>query len=423
MSSQKVNILNDYLLGDQVGEGRFTDVYSAIKRGLGKKVALMVLKPQYGSQMDARDNFIRRARFASKLKHPQIVDVFDVADDSGRLYMAMEFIPQGSLRDWIKKLNGNIMPLHQIAALIDDVAHALNFIHTHKGEDGNLLIHGSVNPGNILLEYDTKIAGKLRAKLSGGGIWQKSQDKSDTGELFPLENPEYISPEQASDVPLSPYSDQYALGIITYELLTSQTPFHGDSLVTIYRNHKTVSPPSPSTINRSLTREIEEIVLKSLNKDPLDRFENCEQFARALRLAVESTQEKDFVTYLEQARQAVDEVDASTAVIALRNARQIKPNSIEVERLLGQTETLERAAALYKEGCDSFSNASQLAKEIRNSEPNYPDEEGLLANLAPLPDRSWQRFFKRWRIALIVSLALIGFVIVLGIVANIYING
>jgi len=410
----------DYRIEEQIDEGVFTNTFSAFRRGLDKQVTLVILKPQYFEMVSVRENFLYQARLLAQLRHPQIVNVFDVGEKDGSLYMATEFMPQGYLSTWIERSETKLS-WAQVAVLVADIAAALDFTHAHKDEKGQPLIHGNLSPDNIVLEYEQGVWSKLRAKLTNNGVWKKRENVDDTGDLYYINNnPEYISSEQAADYPLTPLSDQYSLGIIAYKLLTGQTPFHGGSAVTIYRNHKQHAPSLPSAINGNLTRDIDQVVLKSLSKDPSFRFENCMQFAAALEVAIESVQEKDFSSFIEQAEKAVSESNAVIAVAALNDARQIKPNSDEVRVLSESVKTLQRAITLYNEACESLSNASQIAQKIRNEEPNYPDDNKLLADLAPLHPTLWQRARKNSHIVLVTSLILTGFAVIIGIATIIY---
>jgi serine/threonine-protein kinase len=260
----------------------------------------------------------------------------------------------------------------------------------------------------------------LHAKLSNNGRWLKPEDLNDTGIILPVNNPEYISPEEAADLPLTPFSDQYSLGILAYELLAGQTPFHDGSVVTIYRKHKDQAPAPPSAFNGDLTVAIDEAVLRALQKSPSSRYENCSQFARALRAAVEVMAEKEFNLFLEQARIAMEIGDVEAGISALDGAIRIKPNSIEVKSLTHSLKNLERATNFYKEACDSFVKAQQMARSIREEEPDYPDKDHLLTKLVPPPVSFLKIIRKNSRVALMTFFISIGFAVVAGMATIIY---
>jgi serine/threonine protein kinase len=155
--------------------------------------------------------------------------------------------------------------------------------------------------------------------------------------------------------------------VVAYELLTGQPPFSGASDVTIYRPHKQTQPQPPSALLPHLQHEIDEVLLKTLAKDPSNRYPNCASFSRALRQAVEIAEQKRFTSLMEE-------------------ARQIKPDDDEIARLFEQTQKITLAARNYYEATDLLENARKEALELRKETPNYPDQQHLLAELAPKPE-------------------------------------
>lgn len=403
----------DYEIKEKIGENTFAETFCGSKPGLDKKLSLVMLKPNLYEDRQVRMDFLAHANLLAQLRHPRITEVFDIGEKDGRLYLVFEYMSQGSMRQLFENLEFRLT-LTQIVVLVEDIAAALDYVHSHTEESGQHTVYGDVSPDNILLEFDIKNRETLRAKLDSNGIWKRQES------LYEVTDPEYSSPEKASDEPLTPFSDQYSLGIIAYRLLAGQTPFHDKSVVTIYRKHKNESPSFPSIFNGNLTANIDEVVLRAIKKAPSDRYENCAQFAIALRKAIEGMEEKRFDSLIEQARIAVEMGDAAAGNSALDEAIRIKPNSSEVKSLSRLVKDLERAATLYKEACDSFFKAQQTAISIREEEPKYPDKDHLLAKLAPPPISFWQIIRKNSKVAFMTFLISIGFAVVVGMATIIY---
>ena len=147
----------------------FAEVFSATKRDLGQKVALKILGVEWYDNVAVREQFIEQARSIARLKHPRVVDVLDLGEEKGRMYMALEFLAEGDLRTWLSKFKKKAPPLLQIAIIVEDIAAALDFIHKQE-QNGEPVVHGDVKPGNILLERDPHSPERLRAKLSDLGM-------------------------------------------------------------------------------------------------------------------------------------------------------------------------------------------------------------------------------------------------------------
>lgn len=429
MTSPNSAVFN-YEIGEKVSNNVLTETFAASKNGLNKKIMLVMLKPYFSQEEWLRDSFLHSVRFAAQFRHPHILSVFDTGEKDGRLFAATELMPLGSLSNWLEN-NDTSLTWTQTSRFIEDIADALDFIHTLRDEHGKSVTFGSFSPDNILLEYDSENAKILRAKL---GIRDKPLYEfiKEGVESIPTPNPEYISPEEASDMPSTPYSDQYTLGIIAYQLLTGKTPFHGESAVTTYRRHKLTAPappsimhieslqPTPSMVNGNITSSMDEVILRVLSKNPSRRYESCTQFAKALRHAIESVQEKEYTSFLFKLKTAIENHDLEIGRAALDGAMRIRPNSDEVKSLSQSLKNLEYATELYKEARNAFFQAQEMARNIREEDADHPDEEGLLKNLAPLPPSLWQKLITRSRIKFLTFLTLISLTIVIGISTILY---
>jgi|GEM_PF-5557290 len=386
-------ILENYEISDLIGRGRFAEVFRAIKRDLSREVALKILLPVWNDNEAIRGQFMEQAKLIARLRHPRIVEALDLGEENGRLFMAMEYLPKGNLHEWLKSFGKKRPSLLQVVVLVEDIAAALDFIHSQKisGED---LVHGDVKSDNILLIEERDSPTRLRAKLSDLGlltVLQKAAIMSGSS-AFPQSSPLYISPEQADDKPPTPFSDQYSLGVVTYELLTGQPPFVGGSEVTIYRQHKQTQPQPPSSHVFQLQREIDEVLLKALAKDPSSRYPNCLAFARALRQAVEITNREylnemlvEVRTILQSNKSKFSTHDNKVESIfsRLENTYQSEINDPEIKKILDETKRIVLSRRNYEEAMRFLEFARVETQKLRTEAPNYPDPHKLFPQLVP----------------------------------------
>jgi hypothetical protein len=245
-------------------------VYRARHLRLGRLVALkMALAGSYAGQHE-RERFRREAEAVAALRHPNLVQVYDTGDWSGRPYFTMELIEGGSLG---QRLAGTPQPVRQAAALVATLAEAVQV-----AQQGGI-VHRDLKPANILLIADgtPKIADfGLARRLEGGARLTQSG--------VPMGTPSYMAPEQARGQPnTGPAVDLYALGAILYELLTGRPPFQGETAAATMNQVITYDPVPPSRLNFKVPRGLETICLKCLQKAPPHRYASAAALAEDLR--------------------------------------------------------------------------------------------------------------------------------------------
>ena len=256
-----------YLLVDFLGQGGFADVYLGEHVYYGTQAAIKV--PRSGSQ-DERERFVKEIRALAGLHHPNIVRVLEYAVEGDIPFLAMKYARGGSLRQIYRK--GTLFSLETIVNYVMQIADGLQYIHDRR------LVHCDVKLSNILLGprgtvwlSDFGIAVNIpRLSLLG-----KSRGGAGTVN--------YISPEQLQGFPC-PASDQYALGVVVYELSTGDTPFHGSSRG-IAEQHLYAAPPRLHSRFLEITPAVEQVVRRALAKDPQARFDSVWDFAVALEQA------------------------------------------------------------------------------------------------------------------------------------------
>jgi eukaryotic-like serine/threonine-protein kinase len=258
-----------YLIVREIGHGAMGVVYEALDPTIGRKIALKAIRfDGIGTTADeAARRFKNEARAAGGLNHPNIVTVYDAGEDSGLLYLAMEFIEGSTLEALIREQR--TIATAQTIDIIRQVCAGLDFAHA-KG-----IIHRDVKPGNIML------ASNGLAKITDFGIARAGEAMTITGQV--VGTPNYMSPEQVLGKPLDGRSDLFSVGVILYEMVTGERPFEGQSITTIMYKivHETPIPPRKldSTIHPGLSAVIE----KALSKSADDRFPNGEALVRALQ--------------------------------------------------------------------------------------------------------------------------------------------
>jgi serine/threonine protein kinase len=260
----------DYQLLHPLGQGGSTEVYLGEHMKTGQKAAIKLLDARQGD--NELDKFFARASVLSHLQHPHIIQVFDSGISDYTAYLAMTYAPGGNMRQCYPK--GTRLPLATVIQYVRQIADALQYVHQ------NQLIHRDIKPHNLLMGENEQVM------LSDFGIAVVCSDKDEEQPSFQdFEGTViYAAPEQLQGKPRK-NSDQYALGVTVYEWLTGSWPFVGN-FDQIVQQHFTADPPLLREKESSVPPEIEQIVLKALEKEPEHRFNSIEAFAQALEQAV-----------------------------------------------------------------------------------------------------------------------------------------
>jgi putative two-component system response regulator len=262
--------LGPYRVMERLGRGGMAAVYRAYHPALDRYVAIKVLPDFFADEPDYRERFQQEARSVARLKHPNILEVFDFGYQDGTAYLVLELVEGGTLADRV----GKPMELEQVVRLIEQVASALDHAHA------NGVLHRDIKPSNILIHSDgtpvladfglARMVGQLHRLTSSGTV---------------MGTPEYMSPEQAADEPLSPASDVYSLAIVAYEMLTGRVPFECDTPAATLLSHVTKPMPPTLELRGELSAHVEEVLRRALSKRPQDRYSSAAAFAAALRPA------------------------------------------------------------------------------------------------------------------------------------------
>jgi serine/threonine-protein kinase len=285
-----------YAIRAILGKGGVGAVYRAEHVEIKKPVALKILQAAFARTDEYRRRFEREARAASRLSHPSCVSVLDFGRISqlepsaggeqllGSSYLVMEFVAGELLAD---RIDRGKLPPSEAVVIARGVLSALRHAHALH------LVHRDVKPGNIMLS-SASVTAPLVKLLDFGLAKNVGQDSADAQQVVTqagmvFGTPGYISPEQAGGQPADARSDLYAVGVVLFEMLCGGPPFTGAAAIDVVRAHLLQPPPSPRKLEPGLSPQLEEIVLKALQKDPAKRFQTAEAFAAALGACPESS--------------------------------------------------------------------------------------------------------------------------------------
>ncbi len=271
--------LGRYHILEQLGEGGMATVYKAYDTRLETDVAVKVIRTENlapSALERSLKRFEREAKALARLTHPNIVKVTDFGEDEDKPYLVMEYLPGGTLK---QKL-GKPIPWNESISILLPIARALDFAHRQN------MIHRDVKPSNILITADGE------PMLTDFGI-AKILDLEETADLtgtgMGIGTPEYMAPEQWTGK-TSAFSDQYALGVVFYEMLTGRKPYSADTPAAILLKQATEPLPRPSQFTRDLPEKVEKLLLKALTRNPEDRYASMAEFAKALESAASGQQ-------------------------------------------------------------------------------------------------------------------------------------
>ncbi len=256
-----------YEIRGEIGRGGMATVYHAYDPRFEREVALKVLPHEMLHDVQFRTRFEREAKTIAMLEHPAIVPVYDFGEEEGQPYFVMRYMTGGSLSDRIKK---GPMRVQEAAQLIAHIAPGLDEAHAKH------IIHRDLKPGNILFDqfYEPYISDFGIAKLS-------EAQTNVTGNAI-VGTPAYMSPEQAQGESIDGRSDIYALGVILFEMLTGQQPYHGDTPMSVVVKQITDPVPHILNVKPDLPPDMELIIEKAMAKDRNERFQDVKSLANAL---------------------------------------------------------------------------------------------------------------------------------------------
>ncbi len=267
-----------YKIVDQFGKGSMGEVHLAYDPHIDRKVALKVLHKDHLASKEILRRFLKEAKAIGRLSHPDIVGIYDVGQDHGTIYIAMEYLEGRPLN---KVVQSEKLELDTILNIGRQVAKALDYAH-QKG-----IIHRDIKPSNLMLTDNGRI------KLTDFGIAHFDDPsltlKTRSGDI--LGTPAYMSPEQIAGETVDNRTDLYSLGVILYELMVGKRPFVEDNITALFSAISQQRPPSPKNANPDISRHLSRVITKAMEKQPERRFQTGAELAAALE--VHQTADKD----------------------------------------------------------------------------------------------------------------------------------
>ncbi len=265
-----------YRLDARIGHGGMSTVYRGFDEVLERAVAVKVMDREIASDSDQLERFRREARAVARLNHPHIVTVIDAGEDDRMAYIVFEFVEGENLKDRLRREGP--LPIPEAVAYAIEIARALSAAHSRQ------IVHRDVKPQNVLLDSEGS------AKITDFGIARTLTEEGLTADGRVLGTTDYVSPEQALGHPVTGQSDVYSLGVVLYEMLTGEVPFHGDSPVAVAMKHVREELPDVQRRRAHVSAALAAVVERATAKDLGVRYPDAATLASDLEevLAIET---------------------------------------------------------------------------------------------------------------------------------------
>src|ERR1700712_892720 len=247
-----------YRLDAQIGTGGMSTVNRAFDTVLERPVAIKLMHREIASDSDQLERFRREARAVAQLSHPHIVGVIDAGEDEGRPYIVFEYVEGETLKERIRRLGR--LPVDEAIAYAIEISRALGAAHARH------IVHRDVKPQNVLIDEEGS------AKVTDFGIARSLDESGITAEGRVLGTTDYVSPEQALGHDVNPQSDLYSLGIVLYEMLTGDVPFHGENQVAVAMKHVREDLPDVQRRRSDVSSALAAVVDRATAKDLSRRY-------------------------------------------------------------------------------------------------------------------------------------------------------
>jgi serine/threonine-protein kinase len=269
-----------YRVDAPIASGGMSTVYRGLDIRLDRPVALKVMDSRYAGDHQFLTRFQREARAVARLKDPGLVAVYDQGIDGQHPFLVMELVDGGTLRELLRERGP--MPPHAVAAVLGPLLGGLAVAHRAG------LVHRDVKPENVLISDDGEV------KIADFGLVRAVAEAGITSTSVILGTAAYLSPEQVGTGNAGPRSDVYAIGILTYELLTGVTPFTGDTALSVAYRRMDNDVPPPSTVIGGVPSQFDEFVLRATARDPAGRYADALDMGAELDAIVDELGLPDF---------------------------------------------------------------------------------------------------------------------------------
>ena len=261
-----------YQVMKELGRGGMGIVFQAYDKQLSEPVAIKILSPFLSSDPEALERLKREVSSARRVSHTNVIRIHDIGEAKGLQYVSMEYFPGENLKDFIRKNpHLSLMQAYQIASQICEGVEAAH----RQG-----VIHRDLKPQNVIIDSRNQI------KIIDFGLAHSAHLKGLTATGLIMGTPEYMSPEQVAGSKVDERTDIYSLGVMLYELFTGQVPFTGDSAIAVGFKQMKDPPPAPRSVNPQLSPQVEAVILRALEKEPIRRYPTVAELKSDLEKAV-----------------------------------------------------------------------------------------------------------------------------------------
>lgn len=266
--------LGKYDIIERLGRGGMAEVFRAYHANLDRQVAIKVLHAFLADDPEFKSRFEREAQNVGRLKHPNIVQVYDFDYDTEgeSYYMVMELVEGLTLKDRLTKLGdqGQLLPLSEALKIVREAAGALAYAHSRS------MIHRDVKPANLMLDHDSRVV------LTDFGIAKMVTGAQFTASGGMVGTPAYMAPEQGLGEAGDERSDLYSLGVILFQLVTGQLPYDAETPLAVILKHLNAPIPSVRAINPALSEDVEKVINRAIAKEASDRYQTAQEFIEDL---------------------------------------------------------------------------------------------------------------------------------------------
>src|SRR5512140_171836 len=263
-----------YQLIEPISSGGMATIYTARQPALDRIVAIKVLPEYLLAQAGFLERFKIEAQAIAKLDHPHILPVYDYGEAERTPYLVMKYVPGGTLKDLIAQ---GPLDVRQTAQLLRQIAEALDHAHQQG------VVHRDVKPSNVLLQD-----GKWALLMDFGLAKMLTSTSNITASGTGVGTPDYMSPEQAQGLVIDQRTDIYSLGIVLYQMLTGDVPFHAETPMAVMLKQIVETPSLPHLHNPNIRPAIDDVIMKAIAKSPADRYARATDLAGAYEIALDS---------------------------------------------------------------------------------------------------------------------------------------
>lgn len=279
LSNLEGQVLDQYQLLELLGKGAMGVVYRAEQITLKRSVAIKILAGANATKEKNVRRFVREAKTAAALEHPNIVPIYDFGTERRMNYVVMRLLSGGSLSDKVTEMTDEErypLTLLEVSEMLKQIGSALDYAHSAG------VIHRDIKPSNVMFDNHNN------AFLVDFGLVKllDSTESQLTGAGMILGTPAFMAPEQWREEELTPAVDQYSLGIIVYLLVTGRLPFQEASPYELMNSHCNVNPPPPHHERNDISSAVTNVIMRAMAKNPFDRFPNTTEFALAFQQAI-----------------------------------------------------------------------------------------------------------------------------------------